>query len=296
MAKKTYETGFGSTPAKVKVDRKTCTLCGLCVEVCGSGLKIVEDTVVYDPDAPMGCMGCGQCVAICPSGSITVTGRRMSGDSRVPMPAARDIATPKQLEALLLKRRSVRIFSDKAVERKKVDDILQMASTAPMGIPPSDVGILVLSGRDKVAEFRDDIMDYYRALCESPARRAEAQVSDQMIAEFVRPTLDEYVEGKGSGVDPLFFNCPLLLVFHSDRFAYPDDPVIACTYAMIAAESLGLGTCMSGMIPFADGSSEIKRKYSIPEKNGLSLGLIVGYPRKKYKWALRRDFASVVRR
>ena len=296
MGKVTYDTGFGNKAAVPKVDAKTCNLCGLCVDVCGSGLRIKDGAVIFDPDALIGCMGCGQCMAVCPSGSITITGRRMSPEMRVSMPAPRDIAKPEQLEALLLRRRSVRIFSKKEVEKPAIDAILRMTSTAPMGIPPSDVEILVLNGRKKVAEFRNDVMDYFKAISKYPDRALKGQVTREMIRDFIKPTLDDYLSGRENDADPLFFNCPLLLVFHSGQYAYPADPLIAATYAMIAAESLGLGTCMSGMVPFADGSSKIRRKYAIPKGNSLALGLIIGYPGIKYKWALRRDFASVVYR
>ena len=294
MGKPTYDTGYGNRAAAPKIDTKTCTLCGLCIDVCGSGLMIEDGAVIFDPNAPIGCMGCGQCMAVCPKGSITITGRRMSPKMRIPMPVHNKTARPEQLEALLLRRRSIRIFSKKRVERPVIDSILRIASTAPMGIPPSDVGILVLNGREKVAEFKDYVMDHFKTICKHPNRALKGQVTRETIRDFIRPYLNDYLNSREDYADPLFFNCPLLLVFHSAQFAYPDDPIIAATYAMIAAESFGLGTCMIGMVPFADGSNKIRRKYAIPDGNSLSLGLAIGYPGIKYKWALRRDFASIV--
>ncbi len=242
-------------------------------------------------------------MAVCPSGSITVTGRRMSPEMRVPMPAPEEIAGPEQLESLLLKRRSIRIFSEKNVERSVIDAILKTASTAPMGIPPSDVEVLVLSGREKVGEFRDDVMDYFRSLSKYfnrallPFMRPFMKRGDyEMVRDFVKPLLAEYLKGGEGNADLLFYDSPLLLIFHSGQFSYPSDPLIAATYAMIAAESLGLGTCMNGMIPMIDYSRKIKRKYGIPKGNRVALGLMVGYPGIEYKWTLRRDFASVVYR
>lgn len=242
-------------------------------------------------------------MAVCPSGSITITGRRMLPEMRLPMPAPEEIATPEQLEALLLKRRSVRVFTEKEVERSVIDSILRMASTAPMGIPPSDVEILVFSGREKVGEFRDDVMEYFRSLSKYfnrallPFMRPFMKQGDyEMVRDFVRPLLVEYLKGGESHPDLLFYDSPLLLLFHSGGFSYPTDPLIAATYASIAAESLGLGACMNGMIPMIDYSRKIRQKYGIPKGNRVALGLMIGYPGIEYKWALRRDFASVVYR
>jgi hypothetical protein len=37
-----------------------------------------------------------------------------------------------------------------------VDRILEMVSTAPVGLPPSEAGVLVIHGRDKVQKFVGD--------------------------------------------------------------------------------------------------------------------------------------------
>jgi len=303
MKDKTFKTGIGDMAAIPTIDAKTCDLCGWCVKVCGTGLKIRDGAVRFDDDAFVGCIGCGLCMAVCPTGSITVTGRKMSPEMRLPMPANDAIATPDQLESLLLRRRSIRLFAEKEVEKPVVDAILRMASTAPMGIPPSDVGVIVFRGRDKVNELRTDALDYFQHLSRYFNRGVlllmrpfVKKVSYEMLRDFVRPVLKEYAKGEAEGSDTLFYDCPLLLLFHVSQYADPADSYIAATYAMIAAESLGLGTCMNGMIPVIDYSRKIKRKYGIPKSNRVTLGIMIGYPAVKYQRALRREFASVVYR
>lgn len=300
MKDKTFRTGVGDAAAIPSVDTKTCNLCGLCVKVCGTGLRIRDGAVVFDEDAFAGCIGCGHCMAICPSGSITVTGRRMSPEMRLPMPEADGVATPSQLEALLLKRRSVRIFSEREVEGPVLDAILRMASTAPMGIPPTDVEVMVFSGRKKVSEFRADVMDYFKSLSKyfnrgllMLMRPFMKKVSYEMLRDFIRPVLKEYSKGMEGGADLLFYDCPLLLLFHNGPYSDPADSYIAATYAMIAAESLGLGTCMNGMIPVIDYSRKLRRKYGIPKGNKVALGIMMGYPGIGFQRTLRRNFASV---
>ena len=77
----------------------------------------------------------------------------------------------------------------------------------------------------------------------------------------------------------------------------PADLIIAATYAMTAAESLGLGSCMLGAIHHflqsGFGVKEFRNKYKIRFKSREGLVLIVGYPKVKYARGVKRTFANV---
>jgi nitroreductase len=66
---------------------------------------------------------------------------------------------------------------------------------------------------------------------------------------------------------------------------------------MIAAESLGLGTCMIGAVhPFTQigkAGGKFRKKHGIKFKSKEGLLVIMGYPRIRYQKAIRRTFASV---
>ena len=51
------------------------------------------------------------------------------------------------------------------------------------------------------------------------------------------------------GRDVLFWGAPSVLIFHYSPYAEVADAAIACTYAMLAAESLGLGNTIIGGAP-----------------------------------------------
>ena len=50
------------------------------------------------------------------------------------------------------------------------------------------------------------------------------------------------------GINVVNYDAPLAIYFYGSPYCDPADPIIAATYAMIAAEALGLGTCMLGAI------------------------------------------------
>lgn len=51
--------------------------------------------------------------------------------------------------ALLQRRRSIREFTDHDIEPRVVEQILEAARSAPMGLPPSDVNVLIINGKEK---------------------------------------------------------------------------------------------------------------------------------------------------
>jgi nitroreductase len=257
--------------------------------------------VEVDPESALGCLACGQCMMICPTGSITVNGRDLSPRDLLELPPKGSRPTADQLDSLLLPRRSIRHFKEKEVDREMVDKILRIASTAPMGIPPSDVGIVVFHGRGKVKEFSDDVMSTFERtmkmmnpLMLALYRPFTNKATIDSLKEFVIPIGSLMTKEKESGRDPLLYGAPVAFQFHSSPYAEPGDCYVAATYAMIAAESLGLGTCMIGMVaPFLERDKRLKAKYGIPSKNKPSIVLLIGYPGVSFKRGVRRRFGSV---
>ncbi len=284
------------------INQETCTQCGLCATVCGGEPLVLRDKrVQIDPNAALGCLGCGQCAAVCPTGSITVNGRTLSPKDIVDLPTQSAKATPEQLEALLLPRRSIRHFRNEEVPRALVERIVSLAAEAPMGIPPSQVGIVIFQGRDKVKAFSDEVV---RSLGRTmrmlnPATLALfrpfiSRADYQGLKEFVLPLGKAIEREQEQGRDPVLYGAPVAMLFHRSPYAEPADPAIAATYAMLAAESFGLGTCMIGLVgAFMERDKKLLKKYGIPKGNRLGLVLLIGHPAVHFKRGIRRRFDSV---
>ena len=206
-----------------------------------------------------------------------------------------------QLNNLMLGRRSVRDFKPQEIEPEVIDKIIQAASTAPMGIPPSDVGILVLKGRAKVREFAFDFLDcakgmmwFFSPVMLALMRPFWGKDNIEMMKSFIVPLFNELFEKQAKGEDLLLYDAPLAMYFYCNQAADPADPVIAATYATLAAESLGLGTCMIGSIaPFLKQATKLKKKYGLGLKTKDGIVVIFGYPKYKYHRAIKRSFAKV---
>lgn len=240
-------------------------------------------------------------MAVCPSGAVTVSGRGLSTNPLIELPSPESRPTAEQIESLLVRRRSIRVFKPVEVERNVVDRVLRIATTAPMGIPPSTVGVVVFHGRDQVKAFSADVqasfgrmVRFFNPVTLALFRLSMSKASIESLKEFVIPLKGGMEEKRSEGGDGLLYGAPVALLFHKSPYGEAADCHVAATYAMIAAESMGLGTCMIGMVaPFMGRDRKLMEKYGIPKGNELSLVLLMGYPGVTYKKGLRRSFSSV---
>ncbi len=291
----------GTENASILIDHSKCTVCGLCVKVCKDFSLVIEDkTLKVSPKPLFGCIGCGQCVAVCPHDAIMVEGRTLSPEDYAPLKRD-DLPDYNQLYQLLLNRRSIRDFKDKPVEQELIDKILSLTSTAPMGLPPSDVGVMVLNTKEKVRQFSFDFFDLLdrmkwmvSPLPMSLMRPFMSKDNYLMFKSFVVPLVEFFAESRKRDENYLLYDAPLAMMFYGNM-SDPADPYIAATYATLAAESLGLGSCMIGSVgPFLKNTGkDFKQKYGLPAKMNDSIIVIFGYPQMKYSKTVKRSFAKV---
>jgi len=285
-----------------RIDEKACTVCGLCARNCPTEtLQLRNGALVIDPETDFGCIACGQCMAVCPHQAVTVDGRGMKPDDLIALPAPDQRATTSKLLALMQSRRSVRRFKNREVEPEVVQRMLELASTAPMGIPPSDVRVLVFHGRDKVHTFAADMVEVLRGtqramtpLMLTLMRPMLGKAGIEAFKTFIIPLMNTIVREWDKGRDVLLYDAPLAMLFYGSPYSDEADYHIVATYAMLAAQSLGLGTCMIGSVsPFLARNKKAKEKLELPKGSKLGLVLVAGYPAVEYHGALKRHFAAV---
>lgn len=279
-----------------------CNSCGLCVKVCKDFSLIMENNKPVVSDHPFfGCMACGQCMAVCPTQAIEVSGREMSVDDRIDLSEMKDKANYDQLKNLMIGRRSIRDFKDHEIGEELIEKIIEAAVSSPMGLPPSDVHLVIIKGKEKVREFSFDVIDYFRKISWLFSAqmiwtwRLAGKETYKLIKSFAQPLVRFFAVSKKNGENYLLYDAPLVMYFTASPYSDPADPYIPATYAMLAAESLGLGSCMIGSIhpTIQYGAKKLKRKWNIPAKSPSGIVVIFGYPKYKFQSGIKRSFAKV---
>ncbi len=291
-----------SVAGTVKIDETSCKQCGLCARICPAEVLVEEEgRICIRDDSPFGCIACGHCMMVCPDGNVTVTGRGISPEDLLPLPEREEMASPDALAALMKSRRSVRRFKDREVDAELLDRVVKMASSAPMAIPPWDVGCTVVRGRDKVRDLAGKLIEGYEGFLKifrpwvlTLMRPFMGKATNDQFRNFIRPLAETYVRCHREGHDVLFWGAPAVLIFHRSPYAEDADVAIACTYAMLAAESLGLGTTIiGGAPPVLQRNKALCESLGIPKAHKPSFALIVGHPATHFKRAVQRHFVHV---
>jgi ferredoxin len=284
----------------VAIDEKSCSQCGLCARTCPADVLSMDGGKLHVSDkSRFGCIACGHCMMVCPEDAIAVTGRGISPQDLLPLPERGKRASTDALAALMQARRSIRRFRDRPVDPALLDRVVELATTAPMGIPPWDVGCVRVTGREEVRRVAEEIFKGYEAFLRifrpwllAAMRPFLGRAKYDMFAGFVRPLAQMYTEGHREGRDKLFYDAPALLIFHQSPYADELDAAIACTYAMLAAESLGLGsTIIGGAPPILRRNKPLCRRLGVPGDNKPSLAMVLGHPAVAFRKAIRRRFA-----
>ncbi|AGI47754.1 Nitroreductase [Thermoplasmatales archaeon BRNA1] len=143
---------------------------------------------------------------------------------------------------LAKKRYSVRQYSDRKVEKEKLDLILEAARVAPTGCDYQPVRIYVIQSGEGLEKMRS---------------LSKCTFGANTILLFTYDRDEEW-------------NNPLENGVHSGD----QDVSIVATHAMMEAEDLGLGTCWCNYF----ANSEVEKAFSLPPCERVVLFMTLGYP------------------
>ena len=200
---------------------------------------------------------------------------------------------PAQLVRLMRSRRSCRNYSPDKNSRSLLEDLVKIGTTAPSGTNSQLWTFTVLSRREEVVVLGENIARFFADLnrmAEKPWFRffnrcfgsGELEKYYRCHYETVRSGLKLWsVEKK----DTLFHGAPaVILVGGKIQASSPaEDALLACQNIMLAAHSLGLGTCMIGFaVEAIKRDRNIKKLLEIPDYETVFGAIAIGRPTEKY--------------
>ena len=243
------------------VDRESCTSCGLCVKICPDRILLQGADGGINVMAEH-CMGCGHCYAICPVEAISMPGLSFDlGLTAVSTASGvEDLnrVTIRPLLNLMRSRRSCRSFKPDPPKLSVLSDLARIGTTAPSGTNSQGWQFVVLPERSDVIALGEVTADFYRRL----NRKASRPLYRFAARLFVGDTLERYYrryykaieQGLSAwyenGIDRLFHGAPSAIVVAGDQSSScpQEDALLATQNILLAAESMGMATCLIGFV------------------------------------------------
>ena len=290
-----------SRTIEITISDDRCTRCGRCVITCPRSLLVRYGERIRPVRDLSNCLVCGHCVAVCEPDAIR--------HSHVPLDAAPPIGeldlNDQVLERFLRRRRSIRRFRRDPVEPAKIDRLLDIARYAPTGGNVQGVHYTVLTG-DEVRRLEVATANFYRQLIrrlESPLGRllVRAIVGPEGMERLVKgvPDLKRDVDRVDRNEKGYCHNAPVVILVHGGKIypTIPEDCCFATYHLILAAETLGLGSCLIGFITQAAARSKtIRDVVGLPKDHRIYSTLAVGYPAERFFRLVPRNPPNVWRR
>lgn len=164
-------------------------------------------------------------------------------------------------------RRSVRSYESKPVPKEIITKIIEAGNQAPSAMNSQPWRFVVVQGEE-----------LHKRLVKT------AIVNSKQRLEFLKDTypdryqtiLKRYEELE----DPIYYSAPVIIfVIGFGIFADLSCP-LACLNMMLAAHSLGLGSCWVHLGSLVTDNEEIKKELELSEDEKIYGPIIMGYPQK----------------
>ncbi|MCK4258915.1 MAG: nitroreductase family protein [Halanaerobiales bacterium] len=281
----------------ISFSKDMCIGCGICVEGCVEGV-LVNRGKKNTPEAvkPEKCIKCGHCVALCPSDAIVH--HKMDMEQFIPIKKAVEI-TDDAMENFLGAKRSIRRFSDKVVEKEKIERLLKVGRMAPSDNNSQERDFIVLSDQNLIQHLENKIVESYKNLLfwMNPVMRKICSLfTPNLMRELEKVVLDfkGLIELAEKGEKPVFRGAPHVIFIYAPKgnIMAKDNCLASQDYMMIQAQTMGLGTCIIG---YATGVPKVLAKFlKIPKNHKVFGAITVGYPKLTFKKTVARERGEVV--
>ena len=279
------------------IDSEKCNGCERCVKVCPSEtISMQEGTARVTGDRSL---QCGHCVAVCPVDAVrveTIDEKSLSFNSfdlqNDWLPHGE--SDTAQLVQLMASRRSCRNYSEQAVDRSVLEDLVKVGTTAPSGTNCQNWTFTIFSDPAAVAEFRQRLGSFFKNLNRMAERRWVRKVLkligkpalDNYYREYYQSVKDGLREWELSGRDRLFHGATAVIVVATKPGGScpMEDALLATQNILLAAHSMGLGTCLIGFaVEAIQNDSAMQQFLTIPAEETVCSVIAIGYPQEKYE-------------
>lgn len=275
--------------SRVIVDLDSCTKCKACSDEC-QFYYFESDQMNFDEAMEEYCIECGKCVAICPVNAIKL--KVQKEEVLDDIPTKEEIPSFDSLSKLFKVRRSRRQFKGKPIPKEILEKILNVAGRySPTAHNQENVHFTIVQDREILKELSDEctiqVTNLVKTFEDPQGRKTlEATFPPAVIKniEEVLPSFKRALKRIKLGIEVWRRNAEIIIIHcPKDALTPIENCSLAACHIMLAAETLGLGTCSLGYITaFFNQFRSVGKIVKLPLKHIAGYTLAIGYPKARY--------------
>jgi len=187
-------------------------------------------------------------------------------------------------------RRSVRSFEEKEIDKEQLKEIIQAGKFAPSAQNKQPWKFIVITNKDFIQNLSLEVKEELKNVLK---KRFIKKFSMKELKD--EDTLKHIYAFAFSEKDIIFFNSQALVFIVTEDNLFFDESCACCAEnMMLAAHSLGIGSCWIGFASVLGLKKEIMKKIGVPDKYHISAAIVFGYPKGKAERAPIRKVGSDV--
>ena len=226
----------------------------------------------------------------------------MEGEELTPIGKYEEGMNWNPVEKVILERRSIRSFKKDPLPDTMIKRILEAGRFAPSAGNAQPWKFMVINSKEIIDEMEEDavkmaklfmkLLDYSTSKLKKPLAKLVIRIKENDLHPIpfgvVKQIADDYVK--------VFHGTPTLILLFSDTRGVGTPPIdigIVGQNMVLAAHSLGAGTCWIGLFNLLMYKKKWRKFFGVEKPFELLSTLAVGYPKGDYDGMVEREVQLV---